>query len=85
MMSAVKVSLSNRNEFPLPATSLSTKQLCSGDDRSYTDISRIGNPQDVFWSLSELQQSTSRSWSRSRHKAYKLVTGVGCLRSVVCV
>ena len=36
MMSAVKVSLSNRNKIPLPATSLSTKQLCPGDDRSYT-------------------------------------------------
>ena len=41
MMSAVKVSLSNRNEIPLPATSLSTKQLCPGDDRSYTYISRM--------------------------------------------
>ena len=71
MMSAVKVS--NRNEIPLPATSLSTKQLCPGDDRSYTYISRMRNPQDVFWSLSGLQQSTSRSWSR--HNAYRLVTG----------
>ena len=55
MMSAVKVSLSNRNEIPLPATSLSTKQLCPGDDRSYTYISRMRNPQDVCWSLSELK------------------------------
>ena len=77
MMSAVKVSLSNRDEIPLPATSLSTKQLCPGDDRSYTYISRIGNLQDGCGSLSELQQSTSRSWSG--HKAYKPVTGVGCL------
>ena len=73
MMSAVKVSLSNRTEIPLPATSLSIKQLWPGDDRSYTYISRMRNPQDVCWSLSELQQSTSRSWSR--HKAYRLVTG----------
>ena len=47
MVSAVKVSLSNRNEIPLPATSLGTKQLCPGDERSYTYISRIRNPQDV--------------------------------------
>ena len=65
-MSAVKVSLFNRNKIPLPATRLSTKQLSPGDDRSYTYISRIGNPQDVCWSLSELQQSTSRSWSRRK-------------------
>ena len=80
MMSAVEVSLSNRNVIPLAATRLSTKQLCPEHDRSYTYISRIGNPQDACWSLSELQQSTSRSWSR--HKAYKLVIGVACLRSV---
>ena len=83
MMSAVKVTLLNRDDIPLPATSSSTKQLCPGDDHIYTYINRMGNPQDVCGSLSELQQSTSRSWSR--HKAYKLVTGVGCLRSVVCV
>ena len=46
-MSAVKVSLSNRNAIPLPATSLSTKQQRPGDDRSYTYISRMKNPQDV--------------------------------------
>ena len=31
MMSAVKVSLSNRSKIPLPATRLSTKQLCLGN------------------------------------------------------
>ena len=40
-MSAVKVSLSHRNKIPLPATSLGTKQLRPGDDRSYTYISRM--------------------------------------------
>ena len=48
MMSAVKVSLSNRNDIPLPATSLSTKQPCPGDDRSYTYISRI-IPRPFAW------------------------------------
>ena len=36
MMSAVKVTLSNRDDIPLPAASSSTKQLCPEDDRSYT-------------------------------------------------
>ena len=40
---------------PLPATSFSTKQLCLGDDRSYTYISRMGYPQDVCWSSSKAQ------------------------------
>ena len=41
MMSAVKVSQSNHNKIPLPATSFSTKQLCPGDHRSYTYINKI--------------------------------------------
>ena len=67
MMSAVEVSLSNRNEIPLPATNLGTKQLCPGDDRSYTYISTMRNPQDVCWSSSELQQSTSRLGPGTKH------------------
>ena len=46
-MSAVRIPLPSRNKIPLPATSISTKQLCPGDDRSYTYISRMGHPQDV--------------------------------------
>ena len=40
-MSAVRISLPSRNNIPLPVTSISTKQLCPGDDRSYTYISRM--------------------------------------------
>ena len=84
MMSAVKALLSNRYKIPLPATRFQLKAQSSYVQEMIVVIySRIGSLQDVCWSLSDLQQSTSRSWSR--HKAYKLVTGVGCLRSVVCV
>ena len=40
-MSAVRISLPSRNKILLPATSISTKQLCPGDDRSYIYISRM--------------------------------------------
>ena len=45
-MSAVRISLPSRNKIPLPATSISTMQLCPGDDRSHTYISKrcLGSP-----------------------------------------
>ena len=84
MMSAVKVSLSNRNKIPPLATSLSTKQLCRtpGDDRydygSYTYISRIGNPHDVCWSYSYVVAKTTSGWLVSvvTSKKYRFVQNV---------
>ena len=50
-MSAVRISLPSRNKIPLPATSISTKQLCPGDDRSYTYISRMYLAIQGLWTF----------------------------------